>query len=412
LIYLALLWDAVLIVLILVDRLLMMPPPSDVDVVRLSPDVSALACPVRIRIRLRNLSNKPVQVAYRDLPPRAFRAAGSRGRVDLPARSRVERVYQAVPLSRGRHEWGRLTLRYRSRLGLVWRQKRTQVPARIRVHPDPRPRDRQEALQMRASRQGPSGLRLALTRGEGREFESLREYSPDDDYRRIDWKATARKGRLIVRQYEAERDQRVVILLDCGRAMGVRVGDLTKLDQLVEAALRLARVAVESGDRVGLVAFSGAVRMAVPPGKGHSQLRRLAEALTDLQADETEPDYEAAFARLRGLVQRRALVVVLTEVNDEEAGRPLVASVQSVTPRHVPVVLTVVDRDVARAAATEPTTQHDAFLLAVARDVQEDRRRLQRMLVAQGAFAAEVHPRGLALEAVRRYLDIKARGIL
>jgi uncharacterized protein (DUF58 family) len=265
---------------------------------------------------------------------------------------------------------------------------------------------------MRASRLGPTGLRLVITRGEGREFESLRDYTPDDEYRRIDWKATARKGRLIVRQYEAERDQLVVILLDCGRTMSVRVGDLTKLDQLVEAALRLARVAVETGDRVGLIAFSGAVRLALAPGKGHSQLRRIAEALTELEADETEPDYERAFVRLRSLVQRRTLAMVLTEVGDEEAGRPLVAGVRSIAPRHLPVVLTVVDRDVARAASVEPVGQEDAYLLAVARDVEDDRRRLRQLLGAQGAFAAEVDPRGLALEAVRRYLDIKARGIL
>jgi uncharacterized protein (DUF58 family) len=412
LLWMALLYDAVLVFLIVLDRVRMLPKPDQFEVDRVVPEIAALARPERVRLRLRNTSDKPVEVLYRDIPPRPFRSRGARDEVSLPARSRIERTYRVVPLERGDHEWGQLTLRYRSRLGLVWRQRRFDRAARIRVHPDPSPRSREEALQMKAARIGPSGLRLALLRGEGREFESLREYSPDDEYRRIDWKATARKGRLIVRQYEAERDQNVVILLDCGRSMGVRVGDLSKMDHLVEATLRLGRVALEAGDRVGLVGFAGGVRVALAPGKGHSQLRRLAEALTTIQADDTEPDYEAAFVRLRSMIQRRALVVVLTEVGDEESGRPLLAAVRSITPRHLPVVLTVVDHDVARAASVDPKRPEDAYLLAVARDVESERRRLQRLLAAQGAFAAEVDPRSLSLEAVKRYLDIKARGLL
>lgn len=405
-------WDAVLLSLALADRWAVLPGPEQLELVREVPETAPLARPLPTKLRLTNRSSVTLEVRWREIPPPGFRAEGARGAVVLPPHTRVEREVTLEPLRRGNAQWDRPTVRWRSRLGLVWRQAPLGSGPRVRVHPDPAPRDAREALAMRQARRGMTGLRLALVRGEGREFESLREYRPDDEFRRIDWKATARKGQLIVRQYEAERDQRVVVLLDCGRSMGVRVGDLAKLDRVSEAALRLARVAVESGDRVGLIAFSGRIHAALPPGKGRAQLKALAETLTDLEPDEEEPDYEAAFARLRSMLTRRALVVVLTEVPEREASRPLLASLRAMAPRHLPVVLAMVDAELVAAADIEPSTPEEVFELAVARDLREERRCLMGLLRAQGAYAVQVEPRALSLAAIQRYLDVKARGLL
>jgi len=404
-------WNVALLALLLADWLAL-PRPGALVVSRDAREAAPLDRETEVSLALTNPTRRRLVARYRDLPPLPFRCDGNAGEVALPPRSEVTLRYRVVPLARGDHTFGPLAFRYRSPLGLVWRQAVRAIPTLMRIYPDVRPRDPEEALSLRSARQESVGIRQALLHGEGREFESLREYRRDDEYRRIDWKATARRGRFIVRQYQAERDQRVVVLVDAGRIMRARIGDLTKMDHVARAALLVSRVALEGGDRVGLLAFSGGVRAWLPPDKGRRQLLRVTEALRTLEPDTTEPDYPAALEHLRARLRRRTLILLLTEILEAEQAKPLVEGLQGLARRHLPVVLTVSDPELDLLAEIVPRRAGDAFTLAAAREVREERDRTLRLLRAQGALTAEVDARSLALAAVRRYLEVKAKGLL
>ena len=180
--WLALGYDCVLLVLVALDVVFLLPKNEEMFCRRMVSDALPLMRAAQVTLRFENHSDRKMIVRYRDLAPLSCKTEGNTGEIRLPAMSRLCPEYTIVPLGRGIQRWGPLTLRCRSGLGMLWRESRHEFDQEFKVHPDPKPRSREEAIAMRMSRQGPSGLRLALTRGEGREFESLREYRPDDEF--------------------------------------------------------------------------------------------------------------------------------------------------------------------------------------------------------------------------------------
>ena len=205
------------------------------------------------------------------------------------------------------------------------------------------------------------GLRSAQGRGGGTEFESLREYSTDDEFRRLDWSATARAGKPIVRTYRAERNQTVVVLLDNGRLMAGRVDDVPRVEHAMDAALMLATVATRLGDRYGLVVFDAAVRTVLAPSKSRCQVGRVTEALFDLEPELVETDYRTAFAETIVRFRRRALLVLMTELNEQAAEEYLVPALPLISRSHVIVVGAVRDPEVDRWAVEPADGPEEAY---------------------------------------------------
>jgi uncharacterized protein (DUF58 family) len=253
-------------------------------------------------------------------------------------------------------------------------------------------------------------------RGGENEFEALRDYQRDDDYRAIDWKATARRQKLITREYQQERNQSVLCMLDCGRLMTAETQGLSQLDHALNAMLMLSHVATRAGDQVGLLAFDTKVRAFLPPQGGRRAAQRVVAASYDIHAQVVETDFEAAYGYLSQRLRKRSLVVLFTEVIDEVSARSVVRTVRGLGPRHL--ALCVLFRDETLDTMVEPHGKSptikaaDLYQRAAAAEAILWRDRLVRDLQEAGALVLHVSPRKLTPTLINRYLRIKAQRLL
>jgi uncharacterized protein (DUF58 family) len=316
-----------------------------------------------------------------------------------------------LPTARGKYDFGNTVLRFRTRLGLLWRQITYPTATDVKVYPDIREARKHELYAHRNRRPEP-GLRRMRVRGQGREFELLREFVIGDEIRHISWAATARRGKVITRQYTIERSQNIVVLLDTGRLMTARIGKLTKLDHAVNATLSIAYVAAAGGDNVGLVAFSRRVVSYLPPRRGRDQINRLMEALYSLEPQMIEPSYKRAFNFFGANCKRRSLVVILTDLVDRDASAELLAHTSQLIPRHLPLIITIGDTDLREMVRAQPATSGDVYRQAVAEEILRQREEALMRIRHAGGLALDVPAGRLSLELVNKYLEVKERGLL
>jgi len=309
---------------------------------------------------------------------------------------------QLVARRRGCHTLPAPVARRTGPLGLAAWTHEVGESAEIRVYPD-LPTARRLASSVRAGTFRDEGLRRRGPLGLGTEFESVRDYSPDDDIRQVNWRATARLDRPMSNQYRIERDRDVICVVDCGRLMAAPFADRTRLDSALDAAVAVAAVADVLGDRCGTIAFAGEVLRALPPRRAGA--RDLVTALYDLEPLPVDSDYELAFSRIRGV--KRAFVLVLTDLLEESAARPLVEALPVVARRHAVAVAGAADVDLDAAVRSVPNVPGDVYRAAVALDVLAARARAAAQLRRAGATVVEAPPTSLAAACVRAYLRAK-----
>ncbi len=407
--------DAVVFVLLAVDRRSLgraADAQRDLVVRRVTEDILSQGAANVARVLIENHTDRPVRLSIADTLPDSFEAGETLPlETVVPASSRTELTYLFTPMVRGEFELGPLHVRRYGRLGLVVRQEQRPAGRRVSVYPDIYGVARSRRLMARAGRHV-SGLRRMRVLGEGREFHRLRPYVQGDDTRLIDWKATAKHRQPTVREFELERNQRLIIALDAGRLMTAEVNALTKLDHAVAAAMGLANVALLSGDRVGLMIFSKEVRFYLPPRKGAGQFRRVVDALARTEADLFESDYAHALGHLAARVSRRSLIVMLTDLAAGSSNSAMVVRLSAMLPRHLPVCATIRDPKLAEAAAAVPRVAFDAYRSAAAREVLREHAITRQVLASRGVMTLDVDADKLLAALVNRYLDIKARGRL
>ncbi|MCA9539779.1 MAG: DUF58 domain-containing protein [Myxococcales bacterium] len=402
--------DAGILLFAAVDALFARRPLIFVE--RHVPPVLSLDRWAKVTLTLRSVARRTLIVEVTD---DVFPAAE---RNDLPARIRLRRgvntalTYRIRPRRRGAHALGAHTLRYRSPLGLWLRQQRIPAEDWVKVYPDIRAVAAFELLA-RKNREM-AGVRPTRRRSDVNEFDSLREYQRDDAYRAIDWRATARKGELIVRTYKTEENQSVVFILDGGRLMTAETAGLSFYDHALNATLLLAHVATRSGDNIGLVSYSDAVDAFVAPKRGAKATRQLVEAVFDRYPRLVDANLPAAMRALGARVRQRSLLVLFTQVVDDVSARMLVQAIRSVRRRHLVLCVIFRDEDVERLAHPETSAEDNIALYtqAAAAELLGWRDRLLRDLQAQGALVLDVETRDLTPSLINRYLDIKIRHLL
>jgi uncharacterized protein (DUF58 family) len=365
--------------------------------------------PVALELRLEGRT--PLRCEVRDPVPVGAEAAGNRQDVHLtPAEPSLRIEYRIRPLRRGDLRLGDLWVRIRGRLGLCARQVRLPSAATLKVYPDLAAMGR-EALALAAAQDAPAA-HMQRRPSEGSEFESFREYRLGDDSRTLDWKATARYAKPMVRVHQPERNQSILMLLDCGRHMAGQVRAQRKLDFAVDAALRLARVCLHKGDRVGVLAFAGQVVAHLPPNKGADHLRALAAALYRIEARLEESDYGAALDAALSRHHKRSLLVLFTDCQDPDSASTLLRRTLALRPRHLPLVVSVQDEDVTRAAHAEPGAVGDAYIRRGASRLEADYHLTHARLRDAGALAVRVPATHLGAAAINAYLRVKSQGLL
>jgi uncharacterized protein (DUF58 family) len=409
--YITVLYDVALAVIIIIDYFIS-EKARDFKIERLVEDRFAMGAENSVTIKITNLARRKMTFILKDEYPSRMELRKSReARLTVPAGRTRTWSYALLPTARGSYGFGNAVLRYRSRLGLLWRQHDYSIGRDVKVYPDIREAKKHELYAHRNRRPEP-GLRRMRVRGQGREFESLREFVIGDEIRHISWAATARRGKLITRQYTVERSQNIVVLLDTGRLMTARIGKLTKLDHAINATLSIAYVAAAGGDNVGLLSFSRRVLNYLPPQRGRDQINRLMEALYAVEPQMIEPSYARAFNFFSANCHRRSLVVILTDLVDRDASAELLAHTSKLIPRHLPLIITIGDTDLRELVRAKPSSSEDVYRQAMAEEILRQREEALTRIRHAGGLALDVPAGRLSLELVNKYLEVKERGLL
>jgi uncharacterized protein (DUF58 family) len=409
--WVALAYDVLLIIITIIDARTS-ELPKGFKVTRQFGSRFAMGAETEVSINIQNPSNRRVPLIVKDeYPPQMLLKGEREASLDVEPHSTVTLIYALTPPRRGRFEFGHTALRFRSRFGLLWRDTRGAEPIAVKVYPNMR-RAREAELKALGARSLVSAHRKTSWRGEGREFESMRDYVRGDELRHISWTATARRGKLTTRQYQIERDQTILVALDSGRLMTARIEKETKLDSAVHATLSLFSAAARAGDNAGLVVFGRRIKSYLPPSRGRDHIDAALEALYAVEPEMIEPSYPHAFEFIAANSKRRSLVVLLTDLVDEEGSKELLTSLNLLRPRHLPLVVTIADRDLKAVVKGVPASVRDLFTQSVAEEIIYHREAALRMVESVGGLALDVTAAALAPALLETYLRVKERGLL
>ena len=347
-----------------------------------------------------------VRAVADELAP-SLRADARRWRTDVPARSEARVDTRIRPGRRGRFQPRDVVLRSIGPLGLAGRQGTADAPGRLKVVPA-FPSRADAELRLAQARRLELGVRTVRLPGTGTDFDQLREYSPDDDFRRIDWAATARSPTPIVRTYRAERNQTILVLLDVGRTTAGRVADVPRVEHLLDATFALVTVATGLEDGVGLVAYDDRVRASLPPSHRPDQLARVVEATYELEPALVETDHRRALRHVKSRYRRRTTVVIATDLTEAIVARTLVPALPLVLRDSRVFVVAVSDPEVRGWADSPALDDEDAYRRAAATSALDERARLAARLRGLGVTVVDEPPGTLSGSLVDAYL--KARG--
>ena len=400
-----------LLVAVAVGTTYLAPSASKLVLRRKFDSVLSVRASNKITLQIENDGVETIRGILRDEPPPLFEATRKEFRVELSSRYPTELTYHVTPFERGAEMFRGTFLRIDCPLGLAQKQVRLSTEEPVRVYPNVLAL-REFDLLKQQGRLKELGIRRSRARGLGTDFESLRDYGEGDDYRKIDWKASARRGKLVVRQFEQERNQCIIICIDIGRHMLAEVNGVRKLDHVLDALLMLTNAAAVAGDLVGLLVYADTVRRYIPPRKGRSQVGMIIEAIHDLIAEPVESDPVAAFSYLTTRWKRRSLLVNFTDYDDPDRARDLTLAYGSLTRRHLALICRVQDPLLNDAVQAPVQTVKDMYRRAAANTLMEDRRAATAIVGASGIHNLDSEPQDLAANLVSYYFHVKERTLL
>ena len=358
-----------------------------------------------------NRSRRRLRLRVREVRPDILGGTQRPRQLSVGPRGETREALPVTPVRRGRERAGAIVADSTGPLGLGLQRDWIALPWDAAAYPPlVSVRLRSSVAQPRRRRE--PGVTAVRRLGEGRLFESLREWVPGDDIRHIDWKATARRRKVIARHYEAERRQHVLLVLDTGRLLTAEIAGVARLDYVVQAALELAYTATQHDDNVGIMAFADGVQHFVALERGRRGLKGVVDVLAVVEPRLVEPDYPGAFRYLAVRNRRRALTVLFTDVIDRFASEALVASVGSLRPRHLPLAVTLRNPELDAVAALRPREPRDAFRKAAAEELLHAREEALTHMRRAGVLVLDVAPQRAAQAVVAQYLDLKRRGRL
>ena len=399
---------AAILVLLALDALLA-APVRRLHVSREGDLAVRLGQPAAVRLTIENPSGRRLRGRVRDAWSPSAGAALQRHDLDVRPGDRQRVTTLLLPTRRGDRHGARVTVRSVGPLGIAARQRSHEAPFRVRVLP---PFTSRRHLPSRLARlRELDGRTAVMVRGQGSEFDSLREYVDGDDVRSIDWRASARAADVMVRTWRPERDRQVLLLLDCGRTAAARVGDVPRLDEAMDAALLLAALASRAGDRVDLLAYDRRVRARVEGRSGSDLLPGLVEAMAPLEAALVEPDYAGMVRAVLARRRRRSLVVLLTALDPAPVQEGLLPVLGPLLKRHTVILASVGDPRLAEMSRSRGDLDavYDA---ASAQRAAGERRRVTEQLLRRGVEVVDSAPESLAPDLADRYLALKAAGRL
>lgn len=405
-------FDILLFALALIDYFISRKLPEELTITREFDKRFAIGDTTETKLRVENASPQTFYMRVKDeFPPEMKLNESREAQFKIEAQTFVDFSYGLTPPRRGKYEFGKTIVRYLSKIGLLWCQTDLGNTSAVKVYPNMR-RAREMELKALGANSYLAVRRKAIRRGEGREFESMRDYVRGDELRHISWTATARRARLTTRQYQIERDQTIIILLDGGRLMTGRIGDETKFDTAIHASLALMSAAARAGDNCGLAVFGRKIKKYIPPQKGIRHIDAVLEALHNIEPELIEPSYARAFQFVASNSKKRSFVVILTDLVDRESSKELINSLKLLRPRHLPLIVTIGDRDLNQTVSEVPKELKDVFVQSAAEEIIHQRESALRLVETLGGLALDVTTNSLAPRLLETYLRVKERGLL
>jgi uncharacterized protein (DUF58 family) len=403
-------WDATVFLLCIWD-FVRLPKPGELEVRREWSAPPQLTVEAIVNVQVRNLGKVAIRAELIDEMPASFRDSLPTLELTVGAGDSASLAYAIVPRERGDVRVGNVFLRYQSPLQIAERWAMAVLQQTVRVYPNLK-ESKRDTIYLIRSRQIALERRHKHQAGQGREFESLREYREGDEFRDICWTATARRGKIISKAYQAERSQTVWLILDTGRLLRTRVAGMSKLDYSVAAALALAQVALYSGDRVGVIAYGRQIRQRIAAGRGSSHLRAMLEAFAQIHTEQNEADHLRAAESLLIYEKRRSLIVWLTDLTETATTPEVIESAMQLARRHLVLFAAIAQPDLRELLVQRPKTDVDTFRYAAAQEIVQRRDVLLRTLRQQGALTMEIEPSRLSSAVVNQYLAAKERGMI
>lgn len=408
--YAMLLWNIGVAVLWFWD-LAKIPKPEELEVRRIWAASVQLSVKTNVTLEIQNRGKFPMLAEVLDDVPQSFRADAPEVEISVPAGETASATYSVRPRERGDASVGCVFLRCRSPWRIAERWASASLSQVVRIYPNI-DESKRDTIYLIRSRQVALQARHKHLRGQGREFESLREYREGDEWRNICWSAVARRGKLITKTHQFERSQTVWLVLDTGRLLRARVRGLTKLDYAVGAALSLAQVALYSGDRVALLAYGRRVQQRLPAGHGPAHVRSLIEDLAQVHSEESEADHSHAAEVLLSIQNRRSLVVWFTDLAETSAMPDVIESASRLARHHL-VLLTVIGQpELRRLLESRPESESEMYHYVAAQEIVHRREALLRSLRQCGALTLEIEPAKVSSAVVNQYLLAKERGMI
>ena len=406
----ALLLNLVLVAIACVD-LLISPGPSDVEVRREISEVLSVGASNPATLILRNRAQGALTLTVHDDPGPLCEVARLPQTINVGSGKEGTVHYIVKPHHRGASEMPAVHLRFPTRLGLWMRQQVRTLKTAVRIYPDIRAVYRYE-LMARQNRLSEIGVRMVRMPGQGREFERLREFRYGDEIRQIDWKATARQRQLISREFNVERNQNIVIMVDCGRFMRNETEGISYLDRALNSAIMLSYIALGQGDNVSLLAFSNKIERFIRPVRGKPGIQGILRSTYDIQASHNVSDYSMALEYLTTVQRKRALIVLITFVTDELQLRVIGESLKLRSLPYLPLCVLLQDVGLRVMADRIPDSDLDAYHTAAAAQVLTGQFHEAASLREAGIMLIDTPPELLTERLINEYLSIKARNLM
>ncbi len=400
-----------LLALAILDALLLFGQNCEVEAARHTPKIMGLGDQNPIQLELNSAANLPLSVRVIDeLPPQFQRRDFARAVYLKPGKQEVLQ-YELRPVERGQYNFGNLNLFLSTRLGLV--ERRWVVPAEtnVPVYPSVLQMKQLELRALDRIAQHP-GIKKIRRIGHSYEFEQIKNYVRGDDYRSINWKASSRKGTLMVNQYEDERSQQVYAVIDKSRVMKMPFEGLSLIDYAVNASLAIANIALKKYDRAGLITFSDKIGATVKADSKATQLNKILNALYSETERPVEANYELLYYAARKLITGRSLMLLYTNFESRFALERVLPVLRRINRTHLLVVIFFENTEIRSFIEEEAGNMEDIYLQTVARKYLNEKAQMVQQLRQYGIQAVLTRPQDLSVNTVNKYLELKSRGLI
>lgn len=387
------------------------PSTSGLLIRRKLDPVLSVRVPNKVEIEIVNDGEVPIEGRFRDESPPFFETSNRELKLSLEPGGEESFSYEIVPPYRGSDFFRGSYIRLKCPLGLVEKDVKLLTEQPVRVYPNVLALREFDLLKQKGQLKE-MGVRISRMRGLGTEFESLRDYAEGDDFRKIDWKATARRGKMIVRQFEQERNQPVIVVVDIGRRMLSEVNGVSKLDHVLDSVLMLLHAASVSHDLIGLLVYSDRVVRYIPPRKGRNQMGVIIEAIHDLVAQPLESNPTAAFSYLSSKWKRRALIVAFSDVENDIEARKMATAMKPLANRHVTLLARIADPRLMELTKVDIADEAALYSKSAALKFVDERKRAGSVISNFGIHGLESEPQDLAAALVSFYFFVKDKSLL